>query len=77
MQPVYSIRSDQCSTALGAANLACAWLVMCGFGVEVWRQLGCAHVSASSNPGLLAAALDLMAVLDSTPDGRQAVADLS
>lgn len=76
MQSVYGIRSNNCSPAEGAASLACSWLLMCGYGVEVWRQLGSAHVCTSNNPGLLAAALDLMAVLDSTPDGRQAIADL-
>lgn len=57
-------------------NLACSWLMQCGYGIEVWRQIGSAHVCGSSNPGLLAAALDILAVLELTAEGRQVLADL-
>lgn len=77
MNQPFSVYVDRpAQSAAAALNLASAWLQLCGYDIDVWRLIGCAHVSASTNPGLLAAALDLLAVLDSTPDGRQALADL-
>ena len=75
MAYVYGFLPNQ-NAAAKAAGLACAWLVQSGYDLEVWRQIGAAHVFDTQSPGLLAAALDLLSALDSTPDGRQAIADL-
>jgi hypothetical protein len=58
------------------ASMACDWLCLAGCSVDMWRGLGAAQVAASPRPGLLAAALDLLRLLDSTPQGRQAIAQL-
>lgn len=58
------------------ASMACDWLCLAGCSVDMWRGLGAAQVAVSRQPGLLGAALDLLRLLDSTPQGRQAVAQL-
>ena len=70
--------ADQSDAALlhAIASMACDWLCLAGCSVDMWRGLGAAQVAASPRPGLLAAALDLLRLLDSTPQGRQAIAQL-
>lgn len=76
-KPTYLYSNFQGLSGLQAVgHLACYWLLQCGYGIEVWRQIGSAHVCGASNPGLLAAALDILSVLELTAEGRQVLADL-
>lgn len=80
MQSVYSSSltapKEQADMPQKTAELAGAWLISCGYHIDVWHRLGAAHVTTSGNSGLLAAALDLLRLLDSTHEGRQAIANL-
>ena len=52
-----------------------AWLLLSDYDIALHGQMGHALLANSKRPDLMAAALDALAVLKSTPEGRQALAN--
>ena len=56
-------------------HLVAAWLSLAGYDMHVHCHLGAALAGSSKRPDLMAAAMDVLVALKSTPNGRQALAD--
>lgn len=58
------------------AEMSQAWLFLCGYSLQYHASLSAVLAGSSPRPDLMLAALDVLEALKSTPDGRQALADL-
>lgn len=69
---------DAQALLLAVAQTACLWIELGGCHRRLWRSLGAAHAvaDASGKGALLAAGLDMLALLDSSSHGRQALRQL-
>lgn len=70
---------DEQALLRGIAATAMHWLRLADLPPRFWRQLTPSHCVSAARPehnGLVAAALDMLAVLDASPQGRKALADL-
>ncbi len=70
---------DERALLIGVAATAGNWLHIADFPAKKWRQLRASHCLSAVRPehyGLVAAALEMLAVLDASPQGRKALADL-
>ena len=69
---------DAQALLLAVARTACLWVDLGGGHWRTWRSMGAAHAvaDASGKGALLAAGLDMLALLDSSSHGRQALGQL-